>query len=108
MRAISNEEYEKLKKAFEIICNLNFASEKSNHSTCGVFHIQPFNTHWDKKTVKEIIYNMRLYLSTWAIPEMENALKLSSKKVEQRRRIENRAANKRKKEWMDNLKNKTK
>lgn len=81
MKQLNEKEFEKLTEAFELICNLYYASEKDNFSRCGVYHIQPFNTHWDKKTVKEIMYHMRLFLGSWVIYPMEQALKMGRKKA---------------------------
>ncbi len=94
---LNKKEFENLKDAFEKICNLYYATEKDNFSTCSVFHIQPFNPHWDKKTVKEIIYSMRLYIGSWVIPPMEQALKMSRKEVKKNEKSRHKAAVKRKK-----------
>lgn len=68
---------ELLEEAFRAICNMSMAKEKDNHASCHSFHIEPFHTHWDKKTVKEVKYNVDLYINTWVIRPMEKALGLS-------------------------------
>lgn len=99
MKQFNEEEFKQLKEVFEFICNLYYATEKDNFSRCSVFHIEPFNTHWDKKTVKEVIHSMRLYLGSWVIYPMEQALKTNRATVEKEERNRHRQAIKMKKEW---------
>lgn len=58
MKQLNKKEQEQLQEAFNAVCNLFFATEKDNFSKCSSFHIKPFNTHWDKKTVKEVMLRM--------------------------------------------------
>ena len=99
MTTLTKEQQEKLQEAFSSICNLSFATEKDNFSTCGCFHIQPFFTHWDRKTVKEVMYQIKLYINTWVIPKMEDGLMLSKKKVEKYERQRHKEAMQRKRDW---------
>lgn len=69
--ALTDEQQKQLSEVFRVLVCLSSATEKDNFSTCGCFHIKPFNTHWDETTVKEIIYHVRLYLDTWAIYPLE-------------------------------------
>lgn len=104
MKQLNQKEQEQLQEAFNAVCNLFFATEKDNFSKCSSFHIKPFNTHWDKKTVKEVMYHVKLYLGSWVIHPMEQALKEDRNKVKRNEQKRHREAQKRKKEWMANLK----
>lgn len=99
MKQLNQKEQKQLQEAFSAACNLFFATEKDNFSTCSSFHIKPFNTHWDRKTVKEVMYHVKLYLGSWVISPMENALKEDRQKIKQYQQKRHREANKYKKEW---------
>lgn len=79
---LSLENEKLLNEAFVSICNMSFADSENNHSTCGVFHIKPFSTHWDKKTVDEVIQHVRIYIDTWVISRMEQVLGKDKKDIE--------------------------
>lgn len=64
----------KLKDAFRSAVAISYASVDDNYSICGSFHIEPFNTHWDRKTVEEVMYHVQLYTRTWIVSPMESAL----------------------------------
>ena len=72
---------DQLKEAFRCAVNLNTAQTYYNHSTCGSFHIAPFNTTWDKKTVEEVMYRVQLYVNTWIVYPMSEALELDPKDI---------------------------
>lgn len=103
MKQLNKEEQEKLQEAFSAVCNLLFATEKNNFSKCSSFHIKPFNTHWDKKTVKEVMYHVKLYLRTWVIHPMEQALKEDRNNIKKFEKKRHKKVLARKKEWTDNL-----
>lgn len=107
MKQLNQKEQEQLQEAFNALCNIFFATEKDNFSKCSSFHIKPFNTHWDKKTVKEVMYHVKLYLGSWVIHPMEQALKEDRNKVKRNEQKRHREAQKIKKEWMANLKRKS-
>lgn len=96
---MKQEDKEALEKAFEAVCNMYFAAEKDNHSSCSSFHIKPFNTHWDKQTVKEVIEDVKIYLGTWVISPMEYALNKDRHKVEREAKKYYRQSQKRKKTY---------
>ena len=100
MKQLNQKEQEQLQEAFSAVCNLFFATEKDNFSKCSSFHIKPFNTHWDKNTVKEVMYHVKLYLGSWVISPMEQALKEDRRKIKRYEQKTSREANKRKKEWL--------
>lgn len=81
MKKLNKKQEEQLKEAFSALCNLYYASEKDNFSQCTAFHIKPFNTHWDKRTIKEVMNGIKLYLSSWVIHPMEKALEEDRVKI---------------------------
>lgn len=68
----------RLTEAFRHACNLGFADIKDNHSSCGSFHIHPFNTHWDEKTAADVKYHVQLYVNTWIVPYLAEVLDISA------------------------------
>ena len=104
MKQLNQKEQEQLQEAFNAVCNLFFATEKDNFSKCSSFHIKPFNTHWDKKTVKEVMYQVKLYLGSWVVYPMEQALKEDRNKIKRYEQKRHREEVARKKEWMANYK----
>lgn len=101
MKTLNQEQEEKLKEVLSYMVNLSIAREKDNYSTCGSFHIEPFNTHWDKKTVKEVNYHVRLYIDIWVIPKLEQILNIKRSTIERERRKKYKEARIRYKEWMN-------
>lgn len=108
MKQLNKKEEEQLKQAFDAICNMYYATEKDNFSKCSAFHIKPFNNHWDKKTVKELMYGLKLYIGSWVISPMEEALKMSRYDVEKEEKKRSRESKKWKKEWLESRKSKKK
>ncbi|MFZ1704429.1 MAG: hypothetical protein WAT79_08775 [Saprospiraceae bacterium] len=89
MRTLSAEQEELLYKAYKSLSNMMKADIVVNESSCGSFHIKPFNKHWDETTVKEVMYGVKLYLGTWVASIIEEALDIKpgvsipEKKVEE-------------------------
>lgn len=100
MKNLSEEQEEKLKGAFSAICNLSFATIKDNHSRCGSFHLEPFNTHWDKKTTKDVMKNVKIYIDTWVIRPMEQAFLLDRRTIEKEARKWRKKEQERKKTFL--------
>ena len=74
---LDEEQMFKLKEAFRCLVSLSEASLVDNHSTCCSYQIEPFNTHWDIKTVEEVRSHVNLYINTWVIPPIAKAFGLS-------------------------------
>lgn len=85
---INQEQEDKIREAFRCVVSLCCASHENNHASCGSFHIQPFNTHWDKKTVEEVLYHVQLYARTWILSPLQTALNLDSTIVEDKMMIQ--------------------
>lgn len=79
---LTKENEKLLNDAFVSACNMSFADSIDNHSTCGSFHIKPFETHWDKKTVDEVVQNVKIYLDTWVIGRIQQVLGKDKKDIE--------------------------
>lgn len=99
MKTLTVREEEKLMEAFSCMVNMSIATDKDNHSRCGSFQIRPFNTHWDKKTLKEVMGGVKIYIDTWVIPRMEEALQVKRSSVERYERKRHKEAKIRYNEW---------
>jgi hypothetical protein len=60
---------ENLKEALKYVYSICFA-EIENGTSCSCFHTEPFNEHWDKKTVIEVKESVQRYLKTWVLPKL--------------------------------------
>lgn len=80
---MTEEQIKELKEAFRCAVSISYASTEDNHASCSSFHIQPFNTHWDKKTTEEVLYSVQLYTRTWIVAPMERALGYSAAEVDE-------------------------
>jgi hypothetical protein len=99
MSELNKEQRKFLHEAFDAIVALSEAVEKDNFSPCGVFHIEPFHTHWDKKTVREVKYQMKLYVDTWITYRMEQAFGLDRKETIKRMKESHRQRQITKHKW---------
>lgn len=79
---MTEEQEKELKEAFRCAVSISYASTEDNHASCSSFHIQPFNTHWDRKTVEEVLYSVQIYTRTWIVAPMERALGYSASEVD--------------------------
>jgi hypothetical protein len=74
---ITEEQERELQEAFRCLVALYSAEENKDHySTCACYHIEPFNNHWDKKTVEEVKQHVRMYINSWILPQLESVLNL--------------------------------
>lgn len=79
---INSKQEQELAEAFKSAVSISVAGVDDNHATCGSFHINPFNTHWDRKTVEEVMYHVQLYTRTWIVAPMERALGMKMAEVD--------------------------
>jgi hypothetical protein len=87
MVEFNEQQMDDLKEAFRCACNLNFADTRHNHSTCGSFHIHPFNTKWDEETAKDVMYHVQLYVNSWIVQPLSQSLGIHPGSVEMKEMI---------------------
>lgn len=79
---MEQEQKNDLMKSFSAAVALSYSKiNEENKTNCGCFDIEPFNPHWDRKTVEEVMYNVQLYTRTWIVSPLERAFGLRTEDV---------------------------
>lgn len=82
MKTLTDTQYEALEEAYASLMKMATATvdNADGKDQCSCFHTEPFQTHWDQQTVKEVRERVLLFLNSWVVTKLSVALDVSTKK----------------------------
>lgn len=92
MKTLNEDQVNNVLEAIRSAHALCSAGIEDNGSTCGCYHIKPFKTHWDEKTVIEVAESVRIYVRSWILSPLSEVFNVSESNLDAMvkiRRLEN-------------------
>lgn len=93
---LTEDQIQKLIEVTKAVYSFTEADTERNHANCTSFEIKPFKTHWDEKTVREVMHSMQLYVRTWILHPLADLSGVDLKEVEKSLKIRYLESQKRK------------